>query len=608
MTEIFDFDLIDTSSLVPRRLSTNEMIRMARNQHLIVRTSLNGILPEVASVKQWIARGFYWLNPSDVSIFRHYLPSSPMVVVVPEKRPMISYRIEFVSLDRSYRAESISKGDYQFEHSGQEYSLSLGKVSVDIRPFIPNTILTVMFQILVDRSVRSQDYLSLDTYAETEVDYWQWSMCQHHNMVLSFIENAPGIVAPGDGIGVCARLEKPGAYGDRVKSKWTHGNVRQENISDTLRRGSRDHVLVLSYISAFLSNDDWALVSEWKQVVFVDAKPPKLADWKWVSVNVWTKGVQGSLTTFRERAMVKPKAIDYSENLLGLKGPIYVNEVTPSVDYLLRMRKDMKFCCGQEIYEALSQRGVSFANTKPEWIITRDPVSDDFPFAQGARIYLEQIGKERVISDLPSPVGAKLCLKARHVYVTDAMWVKKFPKPWKVGPAPCQGKTFVEVFVETIQDIPYAMFTAVCTCGYEEVSRKELSKTCMVTRIVGKGKKKRLRAVQEPTDLDEAARKGIESVHEEFALKHRQDSASKRSFLYYPVEGSFLFMVETDDSRIMVLSDRSVYAIDKYFFIDGEFHVLGADGLKKERPPPDRNFFELCVLVKKKIRCSCCCS
>jgi len=175
---------------------------------------------------------------------------------------------------------------------------------------------------------KDQDYLSQEYYQQSMSHYSSWSFALHQKQVRQLLENVPRhvqIVAPGDGIGVVARMwegEKKVISGDVVKSPWSQG-VQQEDFQQTMSRGEPGDLLVLSYALSIMSEREREWVQGWDgPVAIIEPRDTMtLSGFEHVGPGVWVRGFPKSwhpMVSTTEGPM-RTYGVQFSENLLALE-------------------------------------------------------------------------------------------------------------------------------------------------------------------------------------------------------------------------------------------------------------------------------------------------
>jgi len=257
-----------------------------------------------------------------------------------------------------------------------------------------------------------QDYLTKEYYQQSMEHYSSWSFDLHQKQVSQVLENLPSdaqLVAPGDGIGVVARLwkgEKPVISGDLVKTPWSTG-VNQETFSQTMDRALSGDYLILSYVLSMMSDQEKQRVRVWNgPVVIIEPRETMiLQGFEHVGPGVWVKGLpkMGFPQVSVSEGPMRTFTVLFSENLLALPAISVLTE-NPAVQYWKAMRPNGKV----EIWTPSSPSPLVLY-TLSEYYFYRSRV-------KGAQVYLAQIGRffdgkaEELIMD------AKNVITVRRVY------------------------------------------------------------------------------------------------------------------------------------------------------------------------------------------------
>lgn len=123
------------------------------------------------------------------------------------------------------------------------------------------------------------DLTSEQYYSKSMGEYSAWSFAVHQKQVSQVLELLPEgatVVAPGDGIGVCARLWKgPNKVISGDSQFSVDSLVQREPFLATMMRGRKvgGSVLILSYVWSLMSDEEREVARYWPgQVFLIDAK------------------------------------------------------------------------------------------------------------------------------------------------------------------------------------------------------------------------------------------------------------------------------------------------------------------------------------------------
>jgi len=205
--------------------------------------------------------------------------------------------------------------------------------------------------------------------------------------------------------------------GDAKPCAFSHASVKTESITATILRGKeekKEKVFILSYVSAFMTSDDWEMLSD-EKVIVVDNHHViregmrhrlKIAGPGVVAYGI--ANVVSDMWEFRKKEVV----INYSENLLNRKcydvaadsPPVhYLLTVAPGMSLYPKNEKMKDYLTESGVAPALHPCGVSLVNR------LEDLRSGD---------YFAPIGKE-VVGRFPVVVlGPKLEVPYRTVMCT----------------------------------------------------------------------------------------------------------------------------------------------------------------------------------------------
>jgi len=174
------------------------------------------------------------------------------------------------------------------------------------------------------------DFLNLKTYERFE--YGVWSDIHHGPAADACIKAAGGmrIVAPGDGSGLIASRTSNSLCTDSVITQATHPNVKKMTISATLKKLKKNDMLVLIYVSAFLTTRDWKIVNSCPNLIVFDRYAPLgcrslpyAGDGCWSTVKVSCPVSEGKSWD----------NIPFSENLICLLNPNFLSFRDPYIYY-----------------------------------------------------------------------------------------------------------------------------------------------------------------------------------------------------------------------------------------------------------------------------------
>jgi len=237
---------------------------------------------------------------------------------------------------------------------------------------------------------KTKDYLSMEYYQLQMNTYSSWSFGIHQNQITQLLENIPSdkqIVAPGDGIGLCARAWKgsmPVISGDLVLTNWSEG-VKKETLQETMIRGcAPGSVLVLSYVLSLMTEEERQFVNAWPGPIGIIEPRTTLTmqGFQMVGPGVWVRGFPElwypKITT-AEQVMSVDQVL-FSENLLSLVEISYLVE-NPAVKYWMRMRPMGKVRMWRK-----GEVAPLVVYSLVEWKTIRKEV-------EGAMVYLVPLGK-----------------------------------------------------------------------------------------------------------------------------------------------------------------------------------------------------------------------
>jgi hypothetical protein len=215
-------------------------------------------------------------------------------------------------------------------------------------------------------SPRAAQKLRDVNYYEMSLDsYSLWSYPIHAAQISHICEGIPKdstVVAPGDGIGVVARIWKGSLVaGDRVTTSLTHSSVVEEDLWDTVCRGAvmNAPVFVMSYISTFFSDRLLAFVetTPFPVLVLENKSTCTLRGFTQYGPGLFARNVPASWP-FRnlqvERAQ-RTVTVLYSENLVRKQAVAYYSE-NEYVKYLRGMRPALPECPLYDRFDTTSER------------------------------------------------------------------------------------------------------------------------------------------------------------------------------------------------------------------------------------------------------------
>lgn len=184
----------------------------------------------------------------------------------PYTRPEVEIRKTYLHVD--YK-ESPFPEDWQWaevSHQGSQYHeiqegsniFSISVVKHTRNDPVPEFVKNAYYAYLAPNV--DIDFLNPHTYSEYMGTYVRRTYEGHYNQIkglLTNVDKTVRIVAPADGVGTAVRAwTGPKHCSDIKKSPWTHSEMRQESISETLEHLCADDLLILSYCSAFLTEQD----------------------------------------------------------------------------------------------------------------------------------------------------------------------------------------------------------------------------------------------------------------------------------------------------------------------------------------------------------------
>jgi hypothetical protein len=173
--------------------------------------------------------------------------------------------------------------------------------------------------------------------------YTLWSFGLHYRQLEEVLRPLPPssvLVAPGDGIGLVARLWKGQVIsGDFSRNPLTSQIVATESFSVTMDRGMKieGSVLVLSYVFSLLSSSEQLRAIHWPGPIIVvdnrDISPGP--QFEHVGPGIFVSGFSASITLSTDYVPASKQL--FSENLLALESISFI-ERNPSVHYWNTLR------------------------------------------------------------------------------------------------------------------------------------------------------------------------------------------------------------------------------------------------------------------------------
>lgn len=165
------------------------------------------------------------------------------------------------------------------------------------------------------------NYLDINYYYEGSDEYAGWSFQKHADQVHSIVKDIPVdrvLIGPGDGYGVLATTGRKCVVGDlrpRIDSP-------PETFLQTMKRGDRNGVLILSYVVSLMSTEDKDFVHCWEgPLVVIDSHcPAELLELKRVAPGIFVRNFPW--VKYNGLKIVEgytESVIQFSENLLRLE-------------------------------------------------------------------------------------------------------------------------------------------------------------------------------------------------------------------------------------------------------------------------------------------------
>lgn len=254
--------------------------------------------------------------------------------------------------------------------------------------------------------------------------YGMWTMNAHITQMRVVLKNVPEnvlIVAPGDGLGMIARLRSNVIAGDMAITPMTDMKVVKETITSTILRGLEREcrkVFVLSYISEFMKQSDWEMIAD-QSVIVIDSyhvvKKEMNGELQMVGPGVITYGVPGVVSDvweFRKKRV----EVNYTENLLTSEG-FDLSSDSPATNYLLTLAPGKKYYpMNERMKEYLKCYGVVPAEN-PTGTVLVNRLEELVKIGKG---FFSPIGRE--VKEIPVvDVSSQQILPYRTVMRTDIM-------------------------------------------------------------------------------------------------------------------------------------------------------------------------------------------
>jgi len=238
-----------------------------------------------------------------------------------------------------YQVSRIKHEGELFSSLTHNYVLKEGEAdgSFNVELGISNQV----YDSYVKRAYVDPTFLDPQYYATSS--YSRDTFFNHMDQARALLSNVPedhALIAPGDGIGIIARLWKGDVIvGDLHTLRVSHEAVVRESITRTLLRG-RDYegpkTLILSYVDCFLTQEDKDIIAEMTcPIIVLDFQHIVYPYHGMVIMGPGAMGYRGafSVSFEREKRNVEPP-LNYTNNLLTLSENLELVSLNDSTRYL----------------------------------------------------------------------------------------------------------------------------------------------------------------------------------------------------------------------------------------------------------------------------------
>jgi len=234
--------------------------------------------------------------------------------------------------------------------------------------------------------------------------YGSWSFQNHTRQlerVLAVLDRSTTVVAPGDGIGVIARLwDGCVISGDLNIVSTTSPHVNKESITETLVRSEtiHDKVIILSYVYSFLTDHDKVLLSQSLCPIVVLDFQHIIQEWG--PYAILGPGIVGyrfpRCATFFSEQRVKNVPMNFNHNLLSLDGTVELLSVNDVTSYITLLTPGRPYFCPHIYLQYYRDRGcnnIRDSSTKEFRIKLAAFISEVVPNL-GSHLYFAPVGRE----------------------------------------------------------------------------------------------------------------------------------------------------------------------------------------------------------------------
>jgi len=270
--------------------------------------------------------------------------------------------------------------------------------SLDVESYVSAQV----YQYAMTQSFLPTNFHSSQYYGTNH--YGSWSFNNHTRQlegVLAVLDRDTTVVAPGDGIGVIARLWTGCVISGDINSVTTTSPlVAKESITETLVRceSVHDKVVVLSYVYSFLTDHDKTLLSQFSCPIVILDFHHVIQDWG--PYVILGPGIVGyrfpKCAAFFSEQRVKNIPMNYNHNLLSLEGTVELLSVNDVTSYITLLTPGRPYFCPSFFLPYYRSRGCSNvrdSSTKEFRIKLAMYVSEVVPNL-GSHLYFAPIGKE----------------------------------------------------------------------------------------------------------------------------------------------------------------------------------------------------------------------
>jgi len=280
-------------------------------------------------------------------LFQEVVPDLPMVASL-----FLTYALKGPrSEDLRFSLSVPFEGGEEYMSEGRDYHVKEDAYGGGDE-FVPSYIRQQVFTTLFLAGWKEPRYQEPSYYHSS---YGIWTLANHQDQwraVVASLSPDTVIVAPGDGVGVLS-----GMWGGKIVAgdisipSSALSSVHQESIIDTLNR-ARDtegtKVLVLSYISSFITEAEWELIEQESWPVFIlDFRPiirPGMGPLALCGPGLVVYRRDPVVSHAREFRHVRAQKVLYTENLLN-EDSLVILSLNHFTDYLFTVAPRKQYYC-----------------------------------------------------------------------------------------------------------------------------------------------------------------------------------------------------------------------------------------------------------------------